>query len=131
VCENLPLAVCYTAACEDWKTQVRDLLARGYTVEEIEAYFVARFGQKTVGTPTTPVAQWLTVGLPAALIGLIGVVIAVNLWQWRRQHQINQINQISSQVARSRDAGGADAHEVEGEYHRRLEEELRDREGNR
>jgi cytochrome c-type biogenesis protein CcmH len=83
VCENLPLAVCYTDACEEWKQQVKQMLEQGYSVEEIEAYFVQRFGQKTVGTPTTPAATLLTIVLPFGLIALIGVGIAVTLIRWR------------------------------------------------
>lgn len=122
VCENLPLAVCYTDACEDWKNQVRDLLAQGYTTEQIEQYFVERFGQKTVGTPTTPVAQLLTVGLPVALIALIGLMIALNLLQWRRRSLMagegstNAATQMAPAALAEDDA-----------YRRRIEAELRDR----
>lgn len=83
VCENLPLAVCYTDACEEWKQQVKQMLEQGYSVEEIETYFVQRFGQKTVGTPTTPIGTLLTIVLPAALIGLMGIAIVVTLVRWR------------------------------------------------
>lgn len=83
VCENLPLAVCYTDACEEWKQQVKQMLEQGYSIEEIQAYFVQRFGQKTVGTPTTPTATLLTIVLPLGLIALIGVGIAVTLVRWR------------------------------------------------
>ena len=58
-------------------------LAEAESVEEIEAYFVQRFGQKTVGTPTTPAATLLTIVLPFGLIALIGVGIAVTLIRWR------------------------------------------------
>jgi cytochrome c-type biogenesis protein CcmH len=94
VCENLPLAVCFTDACEDWKQEVRDLLAQGYTIQQIEAYFIERFGQKTVGTPSTPQATFLTIVLPAALIGLIGVVIGVNLLRWRSQQRMTHAAEV-------------------------------------
>jgi cytochrome c-type biogenesis protein CcmH len=122
VCENLPLAVCYTDACEDWKQQVRDLLAQGYSNEQIEQYFVERFGQKTVGTPTTPIAQLLTVGLPVALIALIGVLIVVNLLQWRRR-KLMAGESSADAIAHTTSAAPAD----DDDYRRRLEAELRDR----
>ncbi|MBX3062128.1 MAG: cytochrome c-type biogenesis protein CcmH [Anaerolineae bacterium] len=117
VCENLPLAVCYTDACLDWKQQVRDLLAQGYTQEQIEAYFATRFGPKTVGTPTTPQAQLLTIVLPLALIGLIGVVVLLNLLQWRSRRQHEQ--EITPDFA---EADGSIP--IDDEYRARLEAEL-------
>ncbi len=84
VCQNVPLEVCPTDACSRWREQVRDLLAQGYTDEQVAQYFVDHFGAKTVGTPTDPGTQFLTVILPLLLIGLIGVAIAVTLLRWRR-----------------------------------------------
>lgn len=118
VCENLPLAVCYTDACLDWKQQVRDLLAQGYTQEQIEAYFAARFGPKTVGTPITLQAQLLTIVLPLALIGLIGVVVVVNLLQWRSRRKQDQ--ETTSDFA---EADGSIP--IDDDYRARLEAELK------
>src|SRR5947208_1351761 len=51
VCQNVPLEVCETAACERWREQVRELLAQGQTDEQVRQYFIEHFGPKTVGTP--------------------------------------------------------------------------------
>lgn len=87
VCENVPLEVCPTDACERWREQVRDLLACGMSQQEVRDYFVARFGQVAVGTPTDPTLQFFTVALPFILIGVIGVLAAFTLWRWRRQQR--------------------------------------------
>lgn len=88
VCENVPLEVCPTDACERWREQVRDLLACGMSEQEVRAYFVARFGQVAVGTPTDPTLQFFTITLPLILIGVIGVLAALTLWRWRVQTQV-------------------------------------------
>lgn len=85
VCQNVPLEVCETAACERWRAQVRDLLAQGFTEPQVRQYFVERFGAQTVGTPTDPLTQVLTLVLPLALIVLIGGLVLFNLVLWRRR----------------------------------------------
>jgi cytochrome c-type biogenesis protein CcmH len=114
VCENVPLEVCPTDACARWREQVRDLLAQGYTDEQVAQYFVAHFGAKTVGTPTDPTTQFFTVTLPLLLIGLIGVAILFTLLRWRRPSK----SQAQSPGARV---------EPPDDYRAQLEDELRKR----
>jgi cytochrome c-type biogenesis protein CcmH len=85
VCENLPLDVCQTDACVQWRGEVRDMLARGFTEAQIEQHFVARFGQRAVGTPARTETLLLTVVLPFTLIGVIGLVAGFMLIRWRLQ----------------------------------------------
>jgi cytochrome c-type biogenesis protein CcmH len=115
VCQNLPLEVCGTEACAEWRQQVRDLIAQGYTTQQIRDYFVQRFGPQTVGVPTNTTAQVLTVVLPAALILLIGAVIVVNLLIWRRRRVLTD------------DAPNVVSAPPADDYRTRLEEELRKR----
>src|SRR5262245_54099216 len=82
VCQNVPLEVCETAACADWREQVRTLLAQGYTEDQVRQYFINRFGTKTVGMPQDTVSQLLTILLPFGVIAVIGIVIGVNLVIW-------------------------------------------------
>jgi cytochrome c-type biogenesis protein CcmH len=93
VCENVPLEVCPTDACERWREQVRDLLACGMSQQEVRDYFVARFGQVAVGTPTDPTLQFFTMTLPFILIGVIGVLVAFTLWRWRDKNQAQPAQQ--------------------------------------
>jgi cytochrome c-type biogenesis protein CcmH len=116
VCQNIPLEVCETAACQDWREQVRDLLAQGYTEQQVREYFIMRFGSKTVGTPTDPVSQFLTIILPFALLGLVGLGIAISLVRWRQNRQYGIVT-----LAPSVDESHSD------DYRARLESELRKR----
>jgi len=115
VCQNVPLEVCETDACARWREQVRELIAQGYTQQQIRDYFVQRFGPQTVGVPTNITAQLLTVALPAALILIIGAVIAINLLIWRRRRVV--VNEVPGVI----DMPPAD------DYRTRLEEEVRKR----
>lgn len=51
VCESVPLDVCPTQACIDWRNQIRDLLSDGQTEEEIHTYFALRFGDGVLAEP--------------------------------------------------------------------------------
>lgn len=116
VCQNIPLEVCETAACARWREQVRDLLAQGYTEAQVRQYFIERFGIRTVGAPSDPVSQFLTIALPFGLIGLIGVVIAISLVRWRRRKTKQALESLVNESS-----GAAD------DYRARLEEEIRKR----
>jgi cytochrome c-type biogenesis protein CcmH len=48
VCPNTPLDVCETKACQDWRAQIRDQLAQGWTDQQIIDYFVTQYGQRAL-----------------------------------------------------------------------------------
>ncbi len=81
VCENEPLDACATAACQQWRAQISQMLSEGQTEQQIKDYFVARFGVRVLAQPPAQgISLWLYV-LP--IVGLIvGVVIIV--WVLRR-----------------------------------------------
>jgi cytochrome c-type biogenesis protein CcmH len=75
VCENEPLDVCQTSACQQWRAQIGQLVAEGKTDPEVIQYFIDRYGLKVVGAP--PVSSetiWLYL-LP--VVGLIAGAIYV------------------------------------------------------
>ncbi|HLB48324.1 MAG TPA: cytochrome c-type biogenesis protein CcmH, partial [Anaerolineales bacterium] len=39
VCPNTPLDVCETKACQDWRADIKDKLAVGWTDEQVIEYF--------------------------------------------------------------------------------------------
>ncbi len=51
VCPNTPLDVCETKACEDWRAQIRDMLAEGQDEQAIIDYFVAQYGIRVLAAP--------------------------------------------------------------------------------
>ncbi|MEP7284368.1 MAG: cytochrome c-type biogenesis protein CcmH [Chloroflexota bacterium] len=119
VCQNVPLEVCETEACARWREQVRDLIAQGDTEAQIREYFVEHFGAQTVGVPTNPTAQLLTVTLPLALIVVVGGLVGANLIGWRRRRPPVYPEEVSVPPA---------GNEPLDDYHAQLEEELRKRE---
>jgi cytochrome c-type biogenesis protein CcmH len=70
VCENIPLDTCGTAACDDWRYEIRLQLEAGKTEQEIIDDFVRRFGDRVVGTPQDPVLHTISVTLLWIGVGL-------------------------------------------------------------
>jgi len=64
VCENITLDTCGTAACADWRYEIRLQLESGMTEEQIVEDFVRRFGDRVVGTPMDPLLRALSLGTP-------------------------------------------------------------------
>jgi len=81
VCENEPLDACRTAACQQWRAQIGQMLSEGQSEQQIKDYFVARYGVRVLAQPPAQgTSLWLYV-LPIAGL-IIGVVIVV--WLLRR-----------------------------------------------
>ena len=55
VCENIPLDVCPTTACAQWRELIRQKLADGWSEQQIKEYFVQQYGSRVIGTPN----RWL------------------------------------------------------------------------
>ncbi len=86
VCENIPLEVCGTAACDDWRNEVRLYLEDGWTEEQIVDDFVIRFGDQVVGTPQDPALRALSLVTPWIVVMLmLGGTVYIFL-RWRNQH---------------------------------------------
>lgn len=74
VCENIPLDVCPTQACHDWRELIRQKLAQGWDAQQIKTYFAAQYGDRVLNEPPTRGLNWLVYALPP-LGFLIGAVI--------------------------------------------------------
>jgi cytochrome c-type biogenesis protein CcmH len=78
ICENTPLDVCETQACEDWRELIREKLAAGQSDQEIITYFAEIYGERARATPTTrglSVVVWV-----APVIGaIVGVAYFARL----------------------------------------------------
>jgi cytochrome c-type biogenesis protein CcmH len=84
VCENVPLDVCPTEACSDWREQIREKLAAGWTEEEIDAYFAAQYGDRVLAQPPRQGFNWLAYLVPLVLMLLGAAVVGRILWAARR-----------------------------------------------
>ncbi len=72
VCENIPLDACGTAACADWRNEIRLFLEQGMTEDEIVEDFVLRFGDRVVGTPLDPILRGLSLVTPwLVIVGIL------------------------------------------------------------
>lgn len=77
VCENITLDTCGTAACADWRYEIRLQLESGMTEEQIVEDFVRRFGDQVVGTPLDPALRALSLLTPWIIIAtaLVGAAV--------------------------------------------------------
>lgn len=84
ICENVPLDVCPTKACSDWREEIRGLLADGATEQEVKDYFVDRYGVRVLGEPPKQgitLAVWV---LPGVALVVGAIVLARNVTRMRR-----------------------------------------------
>jgi cytochrome c-type biogenesis protein CcmH len=83
VCENEPLDACGTAACQQWRAQIAQMLSDGQSDQQIKDYFMARYGVRVLAQPpATGISLWLYV-LP--IIGLVvGAIVVVLLMRRMR-----------------------------------------------
>jgi len=87
VCPNTPLDVCETKACEDWRAQIRDQLAAGWTEERVIAYFVEQYGERVLAEPRRKGFTSLVWILPliAISLGLTGLGRVMRDWRRTRR----------------------------------------------
>lgn len=113
VCENIPLDVCPTTACEQWRGIIRQKLAAGETDKEIIDYFVAQYGPRVRATPPAAGFSWLVYLVPpvAILAGAYLLYRAFRAWK----------------TPSSQAVPGVTTNGPRDEYVNRLEEELRKR----
>ncbi|HSM24423.1 MAG TPA: cytochrome c-type biogenesis protein CcmH [Anaerolineaceae bacterium] len=84
VCENIPLDVCPTQACAQWRALIREKLIDGWTKEEIKQYFVDQYGDRVLAQPPARGLNWLIYILPPLIfVGGI-VVVYTNLKKIRK-----------------------------------------------
>ena len=77
VCENIPLDVCETKACEQWRELIREKLAEGWSEEQIKDYFVLQYGDRVLAEPPRRGFNWLVYILPVIFF-IGGVIILVS-----------------------------------------------------
>lgn len=83
VCENITLDTCGTAACDDWRYEIRLQLEQGYTEAQIVEDFVRRFGDRVVGTPLDPTLRAISLYTPWLLVAAALIASGVVLMKRR------------------------------------------------
>lgn len=120
VCENIPLDVCGTQACAQWRELIREKLGQGWGEDQIKDYFVAQYGDRVLAMPPARGLNWLVYIIPPLVI-LAGIFILFSAFRsWRKPAQPAAID---PEVAPPPDSAVA----PQDEYVRRLEEELNKR----
>jgi len=111
VCENIPLDVCGTVACEQWRGLIREKLVAGWSEDEIKQYFVDQYGDRVLATPPARGLNWLVYVVPplAILAGVYLLFRAIRGWQQPQQQAPEEVVLPNS----------------DDEYIRKLEEELK------
>ena len=124
ICENVPLDVCPTQACQDWREEIRGLLAQGYTEAEVQEYFVEHYGASVLGEPPRKGFTALVWILPGVGVLVGTAVLGRSLMQMRRP-----VRQPATTAGDEADVPAemlADAEREYAAYVARLERELRD-----
>ncbi len=85
VCQGLSIADSTSPTARSFQRRVRELVAMGYTREQIQDYFVDRYGEFILGDPPARGLNWILWLAPALGIGG-GISWAVlTVAQWRRE----------------------------------------------
>ncbi len=117
VCENIPLDVCPTQACIQWRETIREKLVAGWTDQQILDYFANQYGERVLARPSTHGLNILVWVIPPVLLAGGAVV----LWQFLKQIR-------RSPAPAAVNPSGAELSTPEGDdYSARLEAELRKR----
>jgi cytochrome c-type biogenesis protein CcmH len=114
VCENIPLDVCPTQACAQWRELIREKLVEGWSEDEIKTYFVAQYGDRVLAQPPASGLNWLVYIIPplAILGGIYILYRALRAWRQPPEGEIEAQPTIEA---------------VDDDYVARIEDELRQR----
>lgn len=114
VCVGVPLDVCETQACVQWRALIREKLLAGESEEQIRQYFIAQYGERVLGAPPPEGFNLSAYILPAFAL-LIGAIILF----WTARGWLKRPPASNVPVAVSH---------VSGEYAERIARELKARE---
>jgi len=79
VCENIPLDVCPTQACAQWRALIKEKMTAGWTDAQIKQYFVDQYGDRVLAQPPARGLNWLVYILPPLVFVGGMVVVYLNL----------------------------------------------------
>jgi len=117
VCENTPLDVCPTQACEQWRDEIRLRLAQGWDEVRIKEYFAENYGIRVLAEPPRQGLNWLVYIVPPVAF-LAGAYILFRAFRsWR----------VLAQQVSDENAQNPDNLEESDPYMERMEEELKKR----
>jgi len=90
VCQNLSVADSPSDLAKEMRNLVRELVQQGKTREEIQAYFVSRYGEYVLLSPPKRGFNLLVWGLPFLAIAAGGGVVYLVARRWTEQAPANR-----------------------------------------
>ncbi len=117
-CAGINLADCRTLTCEQWRNQINDLVAQGYSDQEVLDYFTTRYGDEVLQEPPKSgwrLFLWL---LPFVALLLGGAWLLYAMRKWARREAVPEI------VTPSFSTPSADSAPISGNYLRQVEKDL-------
>ncbi len=116
ICENIPLDVCPTDACHNWRELIRQMLAEGKSSAEIKQYFVDHYGARVLSEPPAQGFNWLIYVVPPIAF-LLGVYLLYKAFRiWRKTGREEPLN-----------SGAPSVNDLDQSYVNLLEKELEKR----
>ncbi len=116
VCENVPLDVCGTQACAQWRELIREKLVEGWTEAEIKEYFSNQYGDRVLSEPPARGLNWLVYVIPP-LIFFTGAFFLYRGFKTWKHLGDDEVEESETKIEP----------EIEDEYMARLEEELKNK----
>ena len=111
VCQNLSVADSPSDLAKEMRNLVRELVQQGKSREEILAYFVSRYGEFVLLSPTKRGFNLLVWVLPflAVVVGACGVYLVARRWTERREVGVPAVDPAYAERVRRdlRERGGA------------------------
>jgi len=79
ICQNIPLDVCPSQACADWRELIRKMIEEGKSNNEIKTYFSEQYGWNVLSMPPRIGFNWLIYIIPPVIMvaGVIYVLITL------------------------------------------------------
>ena len=87
VCENVPLDVCGTRACAQWRATIREKLDIGWNEEQITKYFADQYGGRVLAQPPTEGFNVVFWALPPVVL-LVGWFFVLRFFRDVRRKRI-------------------------------------------
>jgi cytochrome c-type biogenesis protein CcmH len=113
VCENVPLDVCGTQACAQWRELIREKLVEGWTEDQIKEYFSTQYGDRVLAEPPARGLNWLVYVIPPLVFIAGAIFLYRGFISWRKMSDDDDIQENNAEP------------EIEDAYLARLEEELK------
>lgn len=88
VCPGVPLDVCETQACIQWRALIREKLAAGQRPEQIEKYFLEQYGERVLGAPRAQGFNLIVYLAPLLAVIVGGGLLYFTARRWRQMRAV-------------------------------------------